>query len=105
MAVDMLFRSALWFEFIALVVLLFIFGRFALKARTRSSLQFQLFVFLLIFVIAEIPRALWNLNLIDLSYYREFGLSIHAFAMVLFAGFVLFRLRRAQSPDRREAKT
>jgi len=94
MVVDLLYRAASIFEFISLAILLALFTNFAIKARSRSSLQFQLFIFLLIFVIAEIPRALWNIGLVDLSYYSQYGLPIHTLSMLLFAGFVIFKFRR-----------
>jgi hypothetical protein len=91
---DLLFLSAALFEFVALVALLLVFGRFALKTRLVNSLQFQLFVFLLVLVIAEIPRALWNVGLMDQYVYFQFGLPLHAFSMVLLAVFVVFRFVR-----------
>ena len=101
MTVDLIFRAAALFEFTGLVVLLLVFGRFAIKIRTLNSLQFQLFVFLLVFVLAEIPRALWNLALIDLSYYNQFGFPLHTLSMVLFALFIVFRFSRASRSRRR----
>jgi len=82
------------FETINLVIILFaftIFIRLALKAKSLGSFRFQLSIFLLIWVISEIPHIAGSLGLIATTGYQDIGLYLHAASMGVFALFVGWR--------------
>lgn len=71
-----------------------IFAVLAARSKTVRSFQFQLSLFMLVWVVGEAPHLLDTLEVIDVSPYGPLGLSIHSAAMVLFAFFILYRARR-----------
>lgn len=82
------------FETINLVLILFaftIFFRLALKGKSLGSFRFQLSIFLLIWVISEIPHIAGSLGLIATTGYQDIGLYLHAASMGVFALFVGWR--------------
>jgi hypothetical protein len=82
------------FETINLVLILFafaIFIRLALKGKSLGSFRFQLSIFLLIWVISEIPHIAGSLGLIATTGYQDIGLYLHAASMGVFALFVGWR--------------
>jgi hypothetical protein len=82
------------FETINLVLILFafaIFIRLALKGKSLGSFRFQLSIFLLIWVISEIPHIAGSLGLIATTGYQDIGLYLHAASMGVFAMFVGWR--------------
>jgi hypothetical protein len=83
---------------VMLVVALLLFARLAIKSRSMSSLQSQLSVFLMIWIIAELLRALLNVGVIAATAALQLlGFEIHTVAMVAFGGFLLFRFYRVAS--------
>jgi len=81
-----------------LIVALILFARLAIKSKSLSSLQSQLSVFLMIWIVAELLRALLNAGLIAAtSALQLLGFEIHTVAMVAFGGFLLFRFYRVAS--------
>ena len=82
------------FETINLVLILFafaIFIRLALKGKSLGSFRFQLSIFLLIWVLSEIPHIAGSLGLIVTTGYDDIGLYLHALSMGIFALFVGWR--------------
>jgi hypothetical protein len=82
------------FEIINLVLILFafaIFIRLALKGKSLGSFRFQLSIFLLIWVISEIPHIAGSLGLIATTGYQDIGLYLHAASMGVFALFIGWR--------------
>jgi hypothetical protein len=82
------------FETINLVLILFafaIFIRLALKGKSLGSFRFQLSIFLLTWVISEIPHIAGSLGLIATTGYQDIGLYLHAASMGVFALFVGWR--------------
>ena len=82
------------FETINLVLILFAFAvfiRLALKGKSLGSFRFQLSIFLLIWVISEIPHIAGSLGLIATTGYQDIGLYLHAASMGVFALFVGWR--------------
>lgn len=63
------------------------------KTRSRKSFQFEMFLFSLVLVAAEVPRVLYSLHVIDIDALSTIGLEIHSVSMVIITGFVLFRVR------------
>ncbi len=82
------------FETINLVLILFAFAvfiRLALKGKSLGSFRFQLSVFLLIWVVSEIPHIAGSLGLIAITGYQDIGLYLHATSMGVFALFIGWR--------------
>ncbi|TMI44129.1 hypothetical protein E6H23_01515 [Candidatus Bathyarchaeota archaeon] len=86
------------YSFIGIVLAAFIFTRLAIKARSIGNFRFQLSIFILIWVAAEIPHVLDSLGLIDLSSYLTIGLMLHLVSMIMFAVFVGLRSLRFLHP-------
>jgi hypothetical protein len=66
----------------------------ALRARTIRSFQFEMFVVLLVLVLAEIPKILDSLAIINISSIETTGLIIHTVSMVFLSLFILIRASR-----------
>ena len=82
------------FEIFSLILILaafVIFGRLAIKGKNLGSFRFQLSIFLLIWVLSEIPHIFSTLGLIDTASYSDIGLYLHATSMAVFALFVGWR--------------
>jgi hypothetical protein len=62
-----------------------------LRSRSRKSFQFEMFLFTVVLVVAEIPRTLYSLGIIDLDWLSAFGLEIHSVSMVTLTAFVAIR--------------
>ncbi len=83
---------------VMLVVALLLFARLAIKSRSVSSLQSQLSVFLMIWIVAELLRALLNAGIIaEAPGLQLLGFEIHTLSMVAFGAFLLFRFYRVAS--------
>jgi hypothetical protein len=63
----------------------------AYRAKTIRSFQFEIFVVLLVLVLAEIPKLLGDLGVIDISGIETTGLLIHTVSMVFLSVFILVR--------------
>jgi hypothetical protein len=82
------------FETISLVLILVafaIFARLAIKGKSLGSFRFQLSIFLLIWVLSEIPHIAGTLGLFSTAAYSDIGLYLHATSMAVFALFVGWR--------------
>ncbi len=82
------------FEIFSLIMILFafaIFARLAIKGKSLGSFRFQLSIFMLIWVLSEIPHIFSTLGLIDTTSYSYIGLYLHATSMGVFALFVGWR--------------
>ncbi len=81
-----------------LLSLIFIVGSFviiaylAARVRTVRSFQFEMFLFLLVLAMAEVPRVLYSMNVVDLGSMATYGLAIHSVSMVILSGFVAYRI-------------
>ena len=65
----------------------------AAKTRNRRTFQFEMFLFAVVLVAAEVPRVIYSLGVIDLDALSTVGLGIHSVSMVIIAGFVALRVR------------
>ena len=82
------------FEIFSLIMILFAFGifaRLAIKGKSLGSFRFQLSIFMLFWVLSEIPHIFSTLGLIDTASYSDIGLYLHATSMGFFALFVGWR--------------
>jgi hypothetical protein len=62
-----------------------------LRVRNIRTFQFEMLLFTIILVAAEIPRTLYSLGVIDLDFLSPTGLEIHSVSMVILALFVSYR--------------
>ncbi len=80
---------------VMLVISLILFLRLSIKSKSISSLQSQLSIFLIIWIIAELLRALLEVKLVTATPALQLlGFEIHTLAMVAFGFFILFRFYR-----------
>jgi hypothetical protein len=83
---------------VMLVVAFVLFARLAIKSKSLSSLQSQVSVFLMIWIVAELLRALLDIGMIAATPALQLlGFEIHTVAMVAFGGFLLFRFYSVDS--------
>ncbi len=81
-------------EFLSLVLIIasfLVMVFLAYRAKTFRSFQFQMFVVLLVLVIAEIPKILSDIGLLNVFGIQDAGLIIHTFSMILLSLFIAFR--------------
>ena len=62
------------------------------RTRNRKSFQFQMFLFAVVLVVAEVPRTLYSLGVLDLDWLSTVGLGIHSVSMVILTAFVALRI-------------
>jgi hypothetical protein len=98
METDPLLLVAEMYSFIGIVLAAVIFTRLAVKARSIGNFRFQLSIFILIWVAAEVPHTLDSLGLIDVTSYLTVGLVLHLISMIVFAVFVGLRSLRFLHP-------
>jgi len=99
METDPAFLAAEVYSFIGILASGIIFTRLALKARSIGSFRFQLSLFILMWVAAEIPHVLDSIGVITATNdLLMMGLELHALSMFVFAGFVIVRSVRFIRP-------
>ncbi len=104
MAEDPLVQAMETFTLVGVLVAFLIFTRLAVKAKSLGSFRFQLSIFILIWVVAELPHIAGTLGLISIGGYETFGLAFHMLSMTAFALFVgarsynLLRMRTIAPP-------
>jgi len=79
------------FSLIMILAAFAIFARLAIKGKSLGSFRFQLSIFLLIWVLSEIPHMGETLGLVSTVSYSDIGLYLHALSMGVFALFVGWR--------------
>lgn len=82
------------FDLVLILVAFAIFARLALKGKSLGSFRFQLSIFLLIWVISEIPHIAESIGFLAVTGYEDTGLYLHAASMAVFAIFVGLRSLR-----------
>jgi E3 ubiquitin-protein ligase DOA10 len=66
----------------------------AFRVRTVHSFQFEMFLFMLVLAVAEIPRILETLGVFADGPYDLLGLEVHSVSMVILVAFVAIRVYR-----------
>jgi len=93
---DALEAVAPYTELLSLVLVLASFvivSYLALRTKTFRSFQFEMFLFMLVLAVSEVPRILETLGLISGGpYYDMVGLEIHSVSMLVLAAFVALRI-------------
>jgi len=90
-------------SYVSLALIFVAFGLIAalsMRSRTISSFQFELYVFILVVVLAELPAILISLGFLQaLAQYELLGLIVHSFSMAFVSGFILWRAAKAFAPS------
>jgi len=83
------------FSLSLIIASLAIISYLALRTKTIRSFQSEMFLFMLVLAVAEVPRILETLGVITGGpYYDLVGLEIHSVSMVILAAFVGLRIYR-----------
>ena len=90
MAVDIV-ETFETFNLVLILVAFAIFARLAIRGKSLGNFRFQLSIFLLIWVLSEIPHIAGSLGLIATDSLTDIGLDHHAVSMGVFALFVGWR--------------
>ena len=88
MAEEPLVQAMVVFSGIGLILAFLIFTRLALKAKNTGSFRFQLSIFMLIWLMAEIPKVANTLGIISTAGFGLYGLTFHMVSMFAFAFFI-----------------
>ena len=88
MSNDPLLQLMETFNLIGVLLAFAIFTRLAIKGKSLGSFRFQLSLFILVWVIAELPHIASTLNLVSTEGYETFGLTFHMLSMTAFAFFL-----------------
>ncbi|MBI3859349.1 MAG: hypothetical protein HY296_03805 [Thaumarchaeota archaeon] len=84
--------------FAELISLFLIVGSFILisylnsKIRSRRTFQFEMLIFISVLALAEIPRTLYSLGIIDIDSLSDVGLELHSVSMLFLSLFVGYRI-------------
>ena len=88
---DLIVQIAETFTLLGVLLAFAIFARLALKAKSIGGFRFQLSLFILVWVIAEVPHITETLGLTSVGSFGDFGLAVHMVSMAAFAMFVGLR--------------
>jgi bacteriorhodopsin len=88
---DIVFSSFGSLTLILLVVALGIFVWLTARSRNIKSFQFQISVFILIWIIAEIIDLLGEEGVIELFSTSDIGMYVHVLAMAMFSAMIWIR--------------
>jgi hypothetical protein len=96
-------------SYVSLALIFVAFGLIAalsMRSRTISSFQFELYIFILVVVLAEVPKIASDLGFInDMQLYALPGLELHSISMAFLSGFVLWRAFKAVGGRKMNKKT
>ena len=89
-------ETATYFVPVTLTIAFILFARLAIISKSIRSLQAQLSIFIIVWIVAELLRSLLLLNVISASaFLQTLGLEIHTAAMLAFGVFMLSRYYKA----------
>jgi len=91
MASDPIIAMFETFNLVLILIAFAIFARLGFKGKSLGSFRFQLSIFLLIWVISEIPHIAESIGFLAATGYEDTGLYLHAASMAVFAIFVGWR--------------
>jgi bacteriorhodopsin len=106
MTEDVFFSSSL--GNLTLVLLVFALGIFVwLTARSRNikSFQFQISIFILIWITGEIVDLLGEEGVVEVFSTSEIGIYVHVFAMAMFGAMLWIRFYLSEKRGKRIADT
>src|SRR5437879_8138191 len=90
MALDDVIAIFETFNLVMILVAFAVFARLAFKGKSLGKFRFQLSIFLLIWVLSEIPHIAGSLGLVATAGYEDFGLYLHALSMGVFGRLVVW---------------
>jgi len=88
---------------ILLVIALGIFAWLTARSRNIKSFQFQISVFILIWIIAEIIDLLGEEGVIELFSTSDIGMYVHVLAMAMFSAMIWIRFYLSDKSGKRMA--
>lgn len=91
MAVDPVILAAELFTSVMIILSAIVFIRLAFKSKGVGSFHFQLSIFVILWVVAELPHIASTIGLIDDTSFATFGITFHFISMAAFAFFVGIR--------------
>ena len=100
---DIVFSSFGSLTLILLVIALGIFVWLTARSRNIKSFQFQISVFILIWVIAEIIDLLGEEGVIELFSTSDIGMYVHVLAMAMFSAMIWIRFYLSDKSGKRMA--
>jgi bacteriorhodopsin len=100
---DIVFSSFGSLTLILLVVALGIFAWLTARSRNIKSFQFQISVFILIWIIAEIIDLLGEEGVIELFSTSDIGMYVHVLAMAMFSAMIWIRFYLSDKSGKRMA--
>lgn len=83
-----------------LIVAIGIFGVLAVRSRNIRSFQFQISVFIIVWIAGELVEILQDLGLFNF-YDAELGMQIHLFSMIFFSAMLWFRFYASKSKQKK----
>ncbi len=81
-------------SFILIVLSLLVVAFLSYRVKTVKSFQFEMFIFVLVLLLAEVPRILDSLGFIQTASVEGVGLLLHTASMIFLAGFIFIRVFR-----------
>jgi hypothetical protein len=100
---DIVFSSFGSLTLILLVIALGIFVWLTARSRNIKSFQFQISVFILIWVTAEIIDLLGEEGVIELFSTSDIGMYVHVLAMAMFSAMIWIRFYLSEKSGKRMA--
>jgi bacteriorhodopsin len=100
---DTVFSSFGSLTIILLVIALGIFVWLTARSRNIKSFQFQISVFILIWIIAEIIDLLGEEGVIELFSTSDIGMYVHVLAMAMFSAMIWIRFYLSDKSGKRMA--
>ena len=100
---DMGFSSFGSLTLILLVIALGIFAWLTARSSNIKSFQFQISVFILIWIIAEIIDLLGEEGVIELFSTSDIGMYVHVLAMAMFSAMIWIRFYLSEKSGKRMA--
>ena len=103
MVEDVLFSSFGSLTLVLLVIAIGIFVWLTARSRNLKSFQFQISVFILIWITGEIIDLLGEERVIQLFSTTEIGMYVHVLAMAMFSGMIWIRFYLSERSGKRMA--
>ncbi len=87
-------QAAELLSLVLIVLSLVVVAFLAYRVKTVKSFQFEMFIFVLVLLLAEVPRILDTLGFIQTTSVEGVGLLLHTASMIFLAGFIMIRVFR-----------
>ena len=105
MIVDALISTFGSLTLVLLVIALGIFVWLTAMSRNIRSFQFQISIFILIWIIGEIIELLGEEGVIELFSNSELGMYVHVLAMAIFSGMIWIRFYKSEKTGKKLSDT